>query len=116
MKRKGRIALIAFAFGIACSSIIHAGTLETVSVADFLKLPDDLQAIYVAGILDGMSYVIFNYQLSEPDKWAECVRLRTLDETLNEVLAYLKNNPSEASYPLPWAVARTIGQRSCLHQ
>jgi hypothetical protein len=98
---------------ILLSNGLRAGSLETVSTSEFLKLPGDFQALYVAGILDGMSYVTHNYEIPNGDQWVACVRTKTLGATLTDVLAYMKANPSEAKYPVPWAVAKTIGQRPC---
>lgn len=87
--------------------------LETVRVEEFLILPEDLQAAYVAGILDGMSYV--SYGNSDPmlGAWTNCVRQTNLESMTREVIAWLEENPEERNYPVPWSVASAIGARNC---
>jgi hypothetical protein len=104
------IGLLVFVFAATFGNGIRAGSLETVTTSE---LPEDFQSMYVAGILDGMSYVTYNYEIPHHDQWAACVRTKSLGATLTDVLAYLKDNPGEAEYPLTWAVAKTIGQRPC---
>ena len=89
--------------------------LETIRVAEFLKLPESIQAVYVAGILDGMSYV--SYGNSDPNlgAWSNCVRKTNLEEMTKEVVAWLEANPSNRNYPVPWSVASALGARNCPH-
>ena len=53
------------------------------SASEFLGLASDRQAAYVAGILQGMSYVMFNWAGYE--RWDACV-----DATVGNVLRLLK--------------------------
>ena len=63
------------------------------------------------GILQGMSYVMLNYDRAGHEKWVACVRAQSLEATVVDVLRLLKENPSESRDPIPWAVTRTITTR-----
>ena len=89
--------------------------LETLKTSDFLKLPINFQALYIGGVLDGMSYV--SYGNSDPTlgAWTSCVRRKTVGETTEEAVRWLKEHEQERGWPVPWAVAKVIGARKCPH-
>jgi hypothetical protein len=78
---------------------------------EFLGLSRERQSAYVEGVLQGMSYVMLNYDKAGHDKWAACVRAQSLEATVGTVLRLLKENPGENRDPVPWAVTRTISTR-----
>ena len=80
-------------------------TRAETSASEFLGLSGDRQATYVAGILQGMSYVMFNY-----DRDA-CLRSQSLEATVGDVLRLLKESPDESRSPVPWAVTRAVTKR-----
>jgi hypothetical protein len=80
------------------------------SASEFLKLSGDRQAEYVAGILQGMSYVMTNYDRAGYERWDACVRAQTLEATVSDVLRLLKESPNESRNPIPWAVTRAISK------
>lgn len=86
-------------------------TIETIKTADYMTLPEDFQAIYIAGIIDGMAYAYYNYQIPEHEAWAACVRAAPLGDLVTETNAYLASNRDEARYPVAWSVARVLGNR-----
>jgi hypothetical protein len=81
------------------------------SASEFLELSRDRQAAYVAGILQGMSYVMFNYDRAGYERWDACVRAQSLDATVGDVLRLLKESPNESRSPVPWAVTRAVSKR-----
>ncbi len=87
--------------------------LETILVEEFLKLPENFQVLYVAGILDGMSFVSYGNNDPTLGAWTNCVRQKTLGETNREVVAWLETNPEYRTSPVPWTVAQAIGARDC---
>ena len=87
--------------------------LETLKTNEFLKLPNEVQALYIAGILDGMSYVSYGTQDPKLGAWANCVRVKSLGETSEEVVRWLTEHEQERWWPVPWAVAKVIGARKC---
>ncbi len=87
--------------------------LETLKTREFLKFPDEVQALYIAGILDGMSYVSYGAQDPNLGAWENCVRTKSLGETSKEVVRWLTEHEQERWWPVPWAVAKVIGAREC---
>jgi hypothetical protein len=81
------------------------------SASEFLGLSGDRQATYVAGILQGMSYVMSNYDRAGYERWDACVRSQGLGATVDDVLRLLKENPNESPSPVPWAVTRAVTTR-----
>jgi hypothetical protein len=101
-----RLLLIGFVL-VAVSTPVLAEKTET---SEFLRLSADHQAAYVAGILQGMSYVMFNYDRAGYEKWDACVHAQNLEATVADVLRLLNENPNESRNPVPWAVTRAIGK------
>jgi hypothetical protein len=92
---------------LAVSAPVQAET----SASEFLLLSNDRQGAYVAGILQGMSYVMFNYDKSGYERWDACVRSQSLEATIGDVIRLLKENPDESRSPVPWAVTRAVTTR-----
>jgi hypothetical protein len=92
-----------------CSRHVSADSASETS--EFLQLSDDHQATYVEGILQGMSYVMLNYDRAGFEKWDACVRTQSLEATVVDVLRLLKENPNENRNTVPWAVTRAVSQR-----
>jgi hypothetical protein len=88
---------------------VQAQTLSQPS--EFLQLSSEGQSTYVEAILEGMSYVMLNYDRAGYEKWVACVRKQRLEATVGDVLRLLKENPSESRNPVPWAVTRAITTR-----
>jgi hypothetical protein len=88
---------------------VQAQTLSEPS--EFLQLSSERQSAYVEAILQGMSYVMLNYDRAGYEKWVACVHKQNLEATVGDVLRLLKENPSESRNPIPWAVTRAITTR-----
>lgn len=54
------------------------GPLASILPSEFLKLPDGVKAVYVGGVLDGMTFTSYNYSLSHHDQHVRCARTLTL--------------------------------------
>ena len=80
------------------------------SASEFLQLSSDRQVEYVAGILQGMSYVMFKYDKAGYERWNACVRAQNLEATVAGVLRLLKESPNESRSPVPWAVTKAVGK------
>jgi hypothetical protein len=76
----------------------------------FLQLTNDNQVAYVSGLLEGMLFAASAYGAPNLDRWAACVASKTVGDTTNEVITFLKDNPGFAE-DMPSALARTIGRR-----
>ena len=80
------------------------------SASEFLQLSSDRQVAYVAGIFQGMSYVMFNYDKAGYERWNACLRAENLEGTVADVLRLLKESPNESHSPVPWAVTKAVGK------
>ena len=79
--------------------------------SEFLQLSLEREAAYVDGILQGMSYVMANYDKAGSERWNACLRSQSVEATVGEVLQVLKDDPAGSSEPVPWAVMRVVNQR-----
>ena len=79
--------------------------------SEFLQLSEERQTAYVEGILQGMSYVMANYDKAGSERWNACLRSQSAEATLGHVLQVLKDDPGGSSEPVPWAVMRVVNQR-----
>ncbi len=86
--------------------------IEPIPAVDFIKLDEDSQVVYIAGILEGMAYVQYNYSMQQYGIWADCVRQKTLGDTTHDVIAFLKDHPEEEA--VSFALTQTLGAR-CKH-
>ena len=87
--------------------------LETITYDEYKIFPAQIKSLYVAGVLDGMSFMTYNYKIQDHSKWIDCVRTTTLEQTIKELDALLENEPKEQENPLPWAISKVIGNRDC---
>lgn len=84
------------------------GPLITVSPADFLKLPDRFQSLYVGGVIDGMTFTSYGYTLPDHDVFVRCLMTIKVGDLSERVVAWLHAHPS-FNYGTASAVAQTIG-------
>jgi hypothetical protein len=90
-----------------------AGLLQPVPVTEFLKLPEDLQTLYMGGLIEGMAFVSYgNSEVSYP-AWVSCVRSKTLGDTTRDVVTFIKQQPN-FNEGVGSALAQTLGRR-CKH-
>src|SRR5262245_42081163 len=83
------------------------GPLVSISPAEFLKLPRDMQGIYVAGVIDGMTFTSYGYSLPEHDRFVRCVRTLTVGETSDATVKWLQSHPTSDGPAT--AVAQALG-------
>ena len=107
-------ALAAFLFLFACNVQAQKPTpptlnaVESLSPKEYLKLPEGIQAIYVGGIMDGVSFTSYNYDLPWHDDYVRCVRSLTVGALAQKVSIWLRANPSWQE-GMAGAVAKTLG-------
>ena len=101
--------------GVLSTSAIAEETplLQTLTAEQFLQLSEDFQALYVGGLIEGMAYIQYGHAMTEYPTWVTCVRQKALGETTQEVVAFLKQNPSFKEGVSP-ALAKTLSAR-CAH-
>ena len=96
---------------IACNSYAAKPTLnyvESLSAKEYLLLPENIQAIYIGGLIDGQSFFSYNYELPFHDDYVRCVGSVTIGTFAQRVAAWLRANPSWRG-SLALAVAKTLG-------
>jgi len=89
------------------------GPLTTVSPQDFLKLTENMRVLYVAGVLDGVSYTSYGYELPDHDSYIRCARTMTVGVLAQRVADWIRANP-KFSEGAATAVAKTLGAH-CPH-
>lgn len=89
------------------------GPLISISPQDYLKLPDSAQAIYVAGVIDGVTTTSYGYSLPGGKLYAQCARTMTLGVLARRVADWIRSNPTYAEGTAT-AVAKTMGAH-CAH-
>jgi hypothetical protein len=85
--------------------------LKTITADQYLKMPENYQVMYLAGVIDATSFSLYGSDDPNFATWAKCVRKKTLGEFQKELLDYLEKNPAERSEPLPWPISKLIGAR-----
>jgi hypothetical protein len=98
-------ALVAQTAGQAAPTL---SPLISVSPTEFLKLPEAVQAIYVGGVLDGVTYTSYGYGLPDHDAYIRCVRTLTLGNLAQRVAARVRAAPMAAENT-PTYVAQALG-------
>jgi hypothetical protein len=96
-----------------CWAQQRVGTLEPIRAAEFLQLPEDAQAVYVGGIMEGMAFVLYGQSHPDYAEWVACVRRKTLGDTTKDVIAFIKSDP-KFDEGVASAFAQTMGKR-CDH-
>jgi hypothetical protein len=79
---------------VAVGTSVPTAASET---SEFLQLSDDHQATYVEGILQGMSYVMLNYDRAGFEKWDACVRTQSLEATVSTCSGCSKKIPTRTA-------------------
>ena len=82
--------------------------VESISPAEYLRLPEGLQALYVGGVIDGVSYTTYGYSIRGHDEYVRCVRTLTLGALSQKVTSWLRANPTYRE-TMAGAVAQTLG-------
>ena len=89
------------------------GPLISISTQEYLKLPLDIQALYVAGVIDGVSYMSYGYSLPDHDAYVKCARTIKLGDLAQRVADWIRAHPKFSEGPAT-AVSKTMGA-SCGH-
>lgn len=101
------LAVVAMTLGAAAQD----RTVEVIKTADWLKLPEEWQVTYVAGIIDGMAYVLYNSDSPDHDAWVACVQAAPLQAMFDDVKALVADDEEFMRLPLSYAVSTAIGKR-----
>jgi hypothetical protein len=86
--------------------------VEATTIEEFNKLPFDSQVVYVAGMIDGFTYVMRNYDVPDYDQYSACVRGVSLEVATKDMLRQIRERKEEE--PLGTYFAKSLGAR-CRH-
>jgi hypothetical protein len=89
------------------------GPVQSLTPAEFLKLPDDFRALYVGGLIEGMAFISYGYSLPDHEEWTACVRQKSIGDTTDDVVSFLKGHP-DFNESIASALAQVMGKR-CKH-
>ena len=84
------------------------GPLVSISPDEYLKLPNSVQKLYVAGVVDGVSVTSYGYSLPDHDIYVRCARTMTLGVLAQHVTDWIRANPG-FSEGAATAVSKTLG-------
>jgi len=84
--------------------------IQIMSPAEFLKLPDSIQSMFIGGLLEGMAFTAYGMSWPDYPRWTECVRTKSLGDTTKEVVAFLKQEPGFQE-GVASALAQALGKR-----
>lgn len=96
-----------------CLAQNRVGIVQPITVAEFLQLDDQVQSIYVGGLIEGMAFMAYGYSQPDYPAWAACVHSQTLEDTRKDVVRFLQQNP-KFDEGVGSALAQTLGKR-CKH-
>jgi len=116
MKLRASIAMLAVFCGtLAISPVAHATPTQppliSVQPQAFAKMGWESQKIYVAGILDGLTFLSYGRNLPDHDAVVKCAKSSNLDALTHGVVDWIRAHPA-FSESLGSAVAQTVS-RSC---
>jgi hypothetical protein len=110
----GRQCIIIAGALIAASSITASADetkpVQGLTATEFLKLPEDFQAVYIGGIIEGEAFIAYNYSMPNYSAWVACVRSRSFGDTTADVVAFLRAEPN-FNGTVAYALAKTFGNR-----
>ena len=91
----------------------RVGILQPIPVSEFLHLPDQIQSVYVGGLIEGMAFTSYGFSMPDYPVWVACVRSQPLGDTRKDVVLFLQQTPT-FDEGVGSALAQTIGKR-CKH-
>lgn len=82
------------AFAATAGAVPKERPLTSVEAGAFLKLDWQAQRLYVAGILDGLTFVTYGRRLPDHDLVVQCAKTRTVDQVTRDVVEFVKARPA----------------------
>ena len=114
-----KILLAALALIVAGSTSFAEQPLkhyaETITINTFMKLPIDFQVMYVAGITDGFTYVMRNYDVPGYDEYAACISRVSMEVATKEMIEQIKQRDEKEEESPATYFAKSLGAR-CRHK
>lgn len=85
------------------------GPLVSITPEEYLKLPNTVQTLYVAGVVDGTSVTSYGYSLPDHDAYVRCARTMTLGVLSQRVADWIR---AILDFPKVW---RPLSQKRWVH-
>lgn len=109
-----KIAVLIFALSFAFVSDASAqptkSPLISIPVSSFLEFPTVVQTIYVAGAIDALTFMSYNYVQSDHDKYVECFRKKSLGDFTADVVELAREQPENFDQNVATIVAMMAGR------
>ena len=107
------LLLIVFAW----SSSLMAATMQQKSVPslglvmpqEFSKLSDKEKELYVSGVVDGQSFLMYGASDSNLEPFVRCIESTGIKRVKDAAEVVLRVEPGELKNPMPWSIARAVG-------
>lgn len=68
--------------------------LASIDSRAFLQMSQEAQKLYVAGVMDGFTYVTYGHGFANRDAVVKCLKTRGVDELTASVVDWLKDHPA----------------------
>jgi hypothetical protein len=107
------LVIAAFGIRVSAEETKPVGPVEVLTTDEFLKLDQHLQAVFVGGIIEGLSFFAYGYSIPDYPAWAACARSKNLGDTTADVVAFVRET-TNFDEGIASAVAQVIGKR-CKH-
>lgn len=96
MKYKKLLAAtgLILAFTSAQAYTPESRPLASVDPKAFLQMSQDAQRLYVAGVMDGFTYVTYGHGFANHDAVVKCLKTKSVDDLTANVVDWLKVHPA----------------------
>ncbi|MGH8070582.1 MAG: hypothetical protein ACRERE_36150 [Candidatus Entotheonellia bacterium] len=84
-------------------------TSELMMPQEFSKLSDKEKELYVAGVLDGQSFLMYGASDSNLEPFVRCIESTGVKKVKDAAEVVLRVEPGELKNPMPWSIARAVG-------
>jgi len=68
--------------------------LASVEVKNFLQMQQDAQRLYVAGVMDGFTFVTYGHNFANHEAVVKCLQSKDIEKLTLEVVDWLKLHPA----------------------
>ncbi|TCV86726.1 hypothetical protein [Sulfurirhabdus autotrophica] len=83
-----------FVANVASANTSQARPLTSVAANSFLQMQQDAQKLYVAGVMDGFTYVTYGHHIANHDAVVKCLQSKDINNLTHDVVDWLKQHPA----------------------
>lgn len=106
-----KIVALVIVLAFTAPAIAQNRTVEVLKTNEWMQLPEELQAVYIMGIVDGMAYVMYNSDNPDHDAWVACVQADSVQSLVDATTLLVAEDDEFQGLPLSYAVSTAIGKR-----